>query len=124
VHLHCTIFETCYFVLSVDYAYLLSTFKHYDGTDFPSWSKDVLGILKILDLDYALRDDKPVAPIIEYEDLAKKMREYVSSLEKWQRSGYFAKMVIKHSIIDVLRGAFPVQGDGFILSAKELLISN
>jgi hypothetical protein len=32
-------------------------------------------------------------------------------------------MVIKHSIIDVLRGAFPDQGDGFILSAKELLNS-
>jgi hypothetical protein len=51
------------------------------------------------------------------------MREYVSDFKKWQRSDYFAKMVIKHSIIDVLRGAFPDQGDGFILSAKEVLNS-
>jgi hypothetical protein len=83
----------------------------------------VLCILKILDLDCAFREDKPIAPTNEYEDLAKKIREYVSNLEKWQRSNYFAKMVIKHSIIDVLRGAFPDQGDGFILSAKELLNS-
>jgi hypothetical protein len=32
-------------------------------------------------------------------------------------------MVIKHSIIEVLRGEFPDQGDGFMLSAKELLHS-
>lgn len=32
-------------------------------------------------------------------------------------------MVIKHSIIEVLRGAFPDQGNGFMLSAKELLNS-
>jgi hypothetical protein len=77
----------------------------------------VLDILKIL------RENKPIVPTNEYEDLAKKMREYVSDFKKWQRSDYFAKMVIKHSIIDVLRGAFPDQGDGFILSAKEVLNS-
>jgi hypothetical protein len=32
-------------------------------------------------------------------------------------------MVIKHSIIEVLRGAFPDQGNGFMLSTKELLNS-
>jgi hypothetical protein len=32
VHLHCTIYETCCFIFSVDYVDLLSTFKHYDGT--------------------------------------------------------------------------------------------
>jgi hypothetical protein len=51
------------------------------------------------------------------------MGEYVSNLEKWHISDYFATMVIKHSIIDVLRGAIPDQRDGFILSAKELLNS-
>ena len=44
---------------SVDYEKLLSTIEHYDGTNFPSWNKDVLGIIKTLDLDYALHEDKP-----------------------------------------------------------------
>jgi hypothetical protein len=51
------------------------------------------------------------------------MREYVSNLENWHISDYFATMFIKHSIIEVLRGAFPDQGNGFMLTAKELLNS-
>ena len=83
----------------------------------------MLSVLKVLDLDYALRENKPITPIIETEDLAKKMREYISNLESWERSDFFAKMVIKHSIIDDLREAFPEQEYGIELSAKEFLNS-
>ena len=78
----------------------------------------MLSVLKVLDLDYALRENKPIAPIIETKDLAKKMRKYISNLESRERSDFFAKMVIKHSIINDLRGAFPEQEHGLELSAK------
>jgi hypothetical protein len=51
------------------------------------------------------------------------MRKYVSNLEKLAHIRLLCNKVIKHSIIEVLRGAFPDQGNGFMLSAKELLNS-
>ncbi|XP_034599450.1 uncharacterized protein [Setaria viridis] len=108
---------------SVNYANLLSTIEHYDGTNFPSLNKEVLAILKVLDLDYAFREDKHVAPIFGTEGYDEKIREYNSNSENWERSDELAKMIVRHSIINALRGAFPIKEDARELSVKEFLNS-
>ncbi|CAN6231660.1 unnamed protein product, partial [Urochloa humidicola] len=107
----------------VDYTKLLSTIKYYDGTNFASWHKDVLGILKNLDLDYALREDKPSAPIVGTENHDDKISEYNSMSDKWERSNNLAKMVIRYTIIEALRGSFPTTINGKDLSVKEFMYS-
>ena len=46
----------------MNYEGLLSTIKPFNGTIFPKWIKEVRAVLKVLDLDYALCEDEPVAP--------------------------------------------------------------
>ena len=62
-------------------------------------------VLKVLDFDYALYEDKSVNPSISIENHNEQLREYTSKLEKWQKSNKFAKLVIKHSISDAIMGA-------------------
>ena len=77
----------------------------FDGTNFPKRNKEVHAVLKVLDLDYALYEDKTVNPSISTENHNEQLREYNSKLEKWQKSNEFAKLVIKHWISDAIRGA-------------------
>ncbi|CAO2188186.1 unnamed protein product, partial [Urochloa humidicola] len=109
--------------MSADYTKLLSTIKHYDVTNFTCWHKHVQGILKILDLDYALREDKPSAPIVGTENYDDKLREYNSNSDKWERSNDLAKMVIRDTIVDALRGSFPTTINGKELSVKDFMYS-
>ena len=44
-------------------------------------------------------------------------------MEKWQKFNKFAKLVIKHSISDAIRGAFPYRKDDRELSVKEFMNS-
>jgi len=108
---------------SVDYTKLLSTIEHYDGTNFPSWNQDVLCILKTLDLDYALREDKPTAPAVGTQNYVDKISEYNSNSEKWERSNDLAKMVISHTVIEALRASFPTKINGKKLTVKEFMYS-
>lgn len=123
MHLIVLLLRHVVYEFSVDYAKLLSTFEHYDGTNFPSWNKDVLAILKVLDLDYALREDKPTAPAVGTKNYDGKLREYNSNSVKWERSNDLAKMVIRHTINDALRGSFPTKKNGKELSVKEFMYS-
>ena len=54
-------------------------------------------ILKELDLDYALNEEKPHAPPI-YEYYDERMKEYIPKLEKWEKSNRIAKMIIRYSL--------------------------
>ena len=63
-------------------------------------------VLKVLDLDYALNEDKPITPSPIYDNYVDKMREYMANSEKWEKSNRLSKMIIKHSILVGLRGLF------------------
>ena len=41
---------------------MLSTIEHCNDTNFPKWNKEMRAVIKVLDLDYALCEDEPVAP--------------------------------------------------------------
>jgi len=112
-----------FYDFSVDYKDLLSTIEPFNGTNFPKWNNEVCAVLRVLDFDYALYEYKPVNPSISTENHNEQLREYNSKLEKWQKSNEFAKLVIKHSISDFIRGAFPYRKDDRELSVKEFMNS-
>jgi len=75
--------ETSFYNISVSYKDLLSSIEPFNGTNFPKWNKEVCAVLKVLDFDYALYEDKSVNPSISTENHNEKLREYTSKLEKW-----------------------------------------
>jgi hypothetical protein len=99
----------------VCYKDLLSTIEPFNDTNFPKWNKEVRAGLKVLNFDYALYEDKPVSPTLDTENHNEQLREYNSKLEKC--------LVIKHSISDAIRGAFPCKKDDRELSVKEFVNS-
>jgi hypothetical protein len=121
VHLHCTIPETCSFVMSVYCANLLSTpLSVMIAQIFLVGRRMCLAFSRLLILIMhfvrttccshkwvwgSCQENEGVR--LQFRKLAK-----IWLLCK--------KMVIKHSIIQDLRGAFPDQGDGFIPCAKDL----
>ena len=74
-----------FYDFSVNYEGLPSTIEPFDGTNFPKRNKEVHAVLKVLDLDYALYEDKTVNPSISTENHNEQLREYNSKLEKWQK---------------------------------------
>ena len=57
-----------FYDFSVSYEGLLSTVEPFNGTNFPKWNKEVRAVLKVLDFDYALYEDKSVNPSISTEN--------------------------------------------------------
>nr|TKW38641.1 hypothetical protein SEVIR_1G129000v2 [Setaria viridis] len=67
-----------------------------NGNNFHAWKKDVQEVLMILDLYYALREDKPVAPIMcDSFEYAHKFDNYTVDIEKWEKFNRIAKRIIK-----------------------------
>ena len=77
--------ETSFYNFSVSYKDLLSSVEPFNGTNFPKWNKEVRVVLKVLDFDYALYEDKLINPSISTENHNEQLREYNSKLEKWQK---------------------------------------
>jgi len=102
----------------MSYKDLLCYIEPFNGTNFPKWNKEVRAVLKVLDFDYALYKDESFNPSISTENHNEQLRECNSKLEKWQKSNKFAKLVIKHSISDAIRGAFPYRKDDRKLSVE------
>ena len=108
-----------FYDFSVDYKDLLSTIEPFNGTNFPKWNNEVCAVLRVLDFDYALYEYKPVNPSISTEN----HNEQLSWRNGKKKSNEFAKLVIKHSISDAIRGAFPYRKDDRELSVKEFMNS-
>ncbi|KAL6322023.1 hypothetical protein AAG906_003165 [Vitis piasezkii] len=72
-----------------------------NGTNFKKWKEHVIIVLGCIDLDYALREDRP-------SDLTSaSIVEQRSIMEKWERSNRMSLMIMKHSIPEAIRGAIP-----------------
>ena len=77
--------ETSFYNFSFSYKDLLSSVEPFNGTNFPKWNKEVRAVLKVLDFDYSLYEDKSVNLSISTENHNEQLREYNSKLEKWQK---------------------------------------
>ncbi|KAJ9691017.1 hypothetical protein PVL29_013269 [Vitis rotundifolia] len=72
-----------------------------NGTNFKKWKEHVIIVLECMDLDYALREDRPL-------DLTNAITiKQRSTMEKWERSNRMSLMIMKHSILEAIRGAIP-----------------
>ena len=58
-------------------------------------------VLSCMDLDLALRKEKPAALTDESSDMD------VKNFEQWERYNRMSLMIIKHSIPETIRGAVP-----------------
>ncbi|RVX07133.1 hypothetical protein CK203_053545 [Vitis vinifera] len=72
-----------------------------NDTNFKKWKEHVIIVLRCMDLDFALREDRP-------SDLTSaSTAEQRSTMEKWERSNCMSLMIMKHSIPEAIRGAIP-----------------
>ncbi|XP_075486543.1 uncharacterized protein LOC142526176 [Primulina tabacum] len=76
-----------------------------NGSNFKKWKEHVMIVLGCMDLDYALREDRPT--LLTSSGTA----DQKGSLEKWERSNRMKLMIMKHSIPDTIRGAIPEEND-------------
>ncbi|KAK2981437.1 hypothetical protein RJ640_004051 [Escallonia rubra] len=79
----------------------LSSIESLSGTNFRKWKEQISIILGVMDLDYALRVDAPVALTAESST------EQKAAYEKWERSNRISLMIMKGSITTAIRGAIP-----------------
>ncbi|RVX07895.1 Retrovirus-related Pol polyprotein from transposon TNT 1-94 [Vitis vinifera] len=70
-----------------------------NDTNFKKWKEHIIIVLGCMDLDFALREDRP-------SDLTSASTvEQRSTMEKWERSNRMSLMIMKHSIPEAIRGA-------------------
>lgn len=77
----------------------MSSIPVLNGTNFKEWEENILIVLGCMDLDLALRIDRPSTP--KDSSSSEEKLEY----EKWDRSNRISLMIIKRGIPEVFRGA-------------------
>ena len=92
-----------------------------NGTNFSQWKEKVMIHLGVLNLDLALRENAPTAPLVSALDYADKKKEYDAKCEKWGHSNRMSLMIIKSSISVGIRGAIPDSEDAkkYLASVEE-----
>ncbi|RVW38473.1 Retrovirus-related Pol polyprotein from transposon TNT 1-94 [Vitis vinifera] len=89
------------FVLASSISANVNNIPVLNGTNFKKWKEHVIIVLGCMDLDFALREDRP-------SDLTSaSTAEQRSTMEKWERSNRMSLMIMKHSIPEAIRGAIP-----------------
>ena len=68
------------------------------GSNFSEWKSKVKIVLGCMDLDLALRMDKPASPTDDSTP------EYKVVHEKWERSNRMGLMIVKETIPETFRG--------------------
>ncbi|XP_073045533.1 uncharacterized protein [Primulina eburnea] len=89
----------------------LSSVPVLNGTNFKDWKENIQIVLGCMDMDLAIRMEKPTTPteISSSEERAR--------FEKWDCSNRISLMIIKRAIPEVFRGAVSEN----ITNAKEYL---
>ena len=92
----------------------LKSIEPLNGTNYPSWYKDIQVAIAVCEYDLALRQDKLAEPADPNGDH--------TAIEKWERFGRMASIIIKQMISPAICGAIPDKAqDGNKLSAKAYL---
>jgi len=74
----------------------LSSIPKLNGSNFKIWKESLEILLGCMDLDLALRTDKPTST---------EEQPNTANIEKWNRSNRMCLMIIRHSIPDLFRGS-------------------
>ena len=70
-----------------------------NDTNFGKWKDHITILPGCMDLDYAIRIERPLALADD------SIVEQKANLEKWEYSNRMSLMIMKHSIPDTIRGA-------------------
>jgi hypothetical protein len=99
------------FVAQINFIPMLS------GGNFKSWKESTEIILGCMDLDVALREERPV-PTLENPNDAK--------IEKWDRSNRMCLMMFKRSIPEMIRGSITEteNAKNFLETVKQFFAKN
>ena len=82
-----------------------------NGTNFKEWQENILIVLGVMDLDLALRINRPTEVTEESSSHSKR------EMEKWVRSNRISLMVMKHAIPEAFRGTMSED----IITTKDFL---
>jgi hypothetical protein len=85
----------------------LGTIKPLNGSNYAQWRERIEMILGLSDLDYALHDAYFTEPSIEDPLYENKLMQYGINKVKWEKSNKICMMIIKHSMVEIIRGAIP-----------------
>ena len=80
------------------------------GSNFKKWKEDVKIVLGLMDLDLALREDKPGA--ITAESTTDEKLKF----EKWERANRMSMAIMKKAMVQSIKGGVPKANN-----AKEFL---
>ena len=88
-----------------------------NGTNFYTWKEQIEICLGVLDIDQALRMDKPAITDKSTDDDK-------NNLEKWERSNRMSLMIMKSTITSAIRGGIPEKDNAnTVFTAKQYLAS-
>ncbi|KAB2604291.1 retrotransposon protein [Pyrus ussuriensis x Pyrus communis] len=73
------------------------------GSNYKKWKEDVEMVLGLMDLDLALREEKPAA--ITAESTA----DHKAKVEKWERTNRMSLMIMRKAMVSSVKGGVPKQ---------------
>ncbi|XP_024990691.1 uncharacterized protein LOC112524978 [Cynara cardunculus var. scolymus] len=94
---------------------LLSSIEPLNGMNYSSWIEQIKIALGVMELDFALRVDRP-PPLTDKSTVEEKRVN-----DQWERSNRMSLMIIKNSISLAIRGAIPDSetAKGYLNSVEE-----
>ncbi|KAK7276201.1 hypothetical protein RIF29_17337 [Crotalaria pallida] len=101
--IHLIIYFVCFVLCSVNSSAStisanINSIPVLNGTNFKNWKENVMIVLGCMDLDLALRDERPT-------DLTEQSSaEDKKNFEKWERSNRMSLMIMKRAIPETFRG--------------------
>ncbi|XP_021730032.1 uncharacterized protein LOC110697004 [Chenopodium quinoa] len=98
----------------------INTIPMLDGTNFKSWKENVMIVLGCMDLDLALRVERPIALTDSSSSVEK------GNMEKWERSNRMSLMIMKRAIPESFRGTMSEEDDAksFLTKLEKLFDKN
>ncbi|XP_074321767.1 uncharacterized protein LOC141658944 [Silene latifolia] len=91
-----------------------------DGTNFKYWKENVMIVLGCMDLDLALRDERPATLTATSTSDAKR------DMEKWERSNRMSLMIMKRAIPESFRGTMSEEDNAkkFLVELEKRFVKN
>ena len=102
------------------FAPFTGTVPHLNGTNYTEWKQRVLFALGCMDLDLALREEKP-APLTD-----ESTQEQKTHFEKWERSNRLCLLFLQGQVGQNIKGSIPEQtaASEFLKAIEEQFISS